>query len=84
MSHIGEWFDLLLHHGPQYGYYPNPSKCCVVVDSSSRDRATHMFSPLGVQVVSSHQFLGSFWGTLLQGTSLSVVRYVSRYLMLLI
>ena len=53
---------MLLHHGPQYGYYSNPFKCCVVVDSSCHDRATQIFSPLGVQVVSSHRFLGGFLG----------------------
>ena len=62
LSHIREWFDLLLHHGPLYGYYPNPSKCCVVVDSSCYDCAVQIFSPVGVQVVTSHRFLGGFLG----------------------
>ena len=52
LSHIREWFD----------YYPNPSKCCVVVDSSCYDCALQIFSPLGVQVVTSHRFLGGFLG----------------------
>ena len=62
LSHIREWFDLLLHHGPLYGYYPNPSKCCVAVDSSCYDCAVQIFSPIGIQVVTSHRFLGGFLG----------------------
>ena len=60
--HIHKRFDLFLHHGPQYSYYPNPSECCVIVDSSCRDCAVQIFSPLGVQVVSSHCFLVGFLG----------------------
>ena len=53
---------MLLHHGPLYGYDPNPSKCCVVVDSPCYDCAVQIFSPIGVQVVTSHRFLGGFLG----------------------
>ena len=86
LYHIHEWFDLLLHHGPLYGYYPNPSKCYAVVDPSCHDCAVEIFSPLSVQVVTSYHFLGGFLGTLLQEMSLSVasLRYVSGSLMLLI
>ena len=56
LSNIHEWFDLLLHHGPLYGYFPNPSKCCVVIDPSCHDHAVQLFSSLGVQIVSGHRF----------------------------
>ena len=49
-------------HEPLYGYYPNPSKCCVIVDSSCYVCAVQIFSPLGVQVVTIHRFLGGFLG----------------------
>ena len=45
LSHICGWFDLLLHHGSLYVYYPNPSKCCVIVDYSCHDCAIQIFSP---------------------------------------
>ena len=62
LSNIRKWFDLLLHHGPLYGYFPNPSKCCVVVDPSCYDHAVQLFSSLGVQIVLGHRFLGGYLG----------------------
>ena len=84
LSNIRKWFDLLLHHGPLYGYFPNPSKCCVVVDLSCFDHAVQLFSSLGVQIVLGHRFLGGYLGTLLQGISLLAVKFNSGSLMFLI
>ena len=53
-SALLDWFKLLLHHRPSYGYYPNPSKCCLVVDHKSVSEATAIFSHLGIKVVTSH------------------------------
>ena len=49
-------FDLFLHYGPRYSYYPNLSKCCIVVDSSYHECTVQIFNLLGAQVVSSHRF----------------------------
>ena len=62
LSSIRQWFDLLLQRGPAYGYFPNPKKSCVVVDRSFVASAKRIFSPLNVQVVTSHRFLGGFLG----------------------
>ena len=62
LSFIRQWFDLLLQRGPAYGYFPNPKKSCVVVDRSFVASAKKIFSPLNVQVVTSHRFLGGFLG----------------------
>ena len=62
LSSIRQWFDLLLQRGPAYGYFPNPKKSCVVVDRSFVASAKKIFSPLNVQVVTSHRFLGGFLG----------------------
>ena len=62
LSSIRQWFDLLLQRGPAYGYFPNPKKSCVVVDRSFVASARKIFSPLNVQVVTSHRFLGGFLG----------------------
>ena len=32
LTSIRCWFDLLLQHGPAYGYFPNSVKSCVVVN----------------------------------------------------
>ena len=59
---IRRWFDLLQQRGPSYGYYPNPTKSCVVVHPSSVASARRVFDPLGIPVVTSHRFLGGFLG----------------------
>ena len=35
LTHIRQWFDLLLQRVPSFGYYPNPGKSSLVVDSAS-------------------------------------------------
>jgi len=62
LSHLLDWFKLLQHHGPSYGYYPNPSKCCLVVDHKSVSAATAVFGHLDIEIVTSHRFLGGFLG----------------------
>jgi len=55
-----DWFKLLLHHGPSYGYHPNPSKCCLVVHHNSVSEATALFSRMGIKIVTM-QSLISRW-----------------------
>jgi len=52
----------LLKIGPSFGYFPNPCKSSIVVDSASKCAAEHLFGPLGVKVVCDHKFLGGFLG----------------------
>ena len=49
--------DLLMH-----GYYPNPTKCCLVVDNKFVPEATAIFGHLGIKIVTSHRFLDGFIG----------------------
>ena len=62
LASIHRWFDLLLQRGPSYGFFPNPSKSCVVVHPAFVASAKQVFDPLGVSVVTSHRFLGGFLG----------------------
>ena len=62
LVHIRQWFNLLLQRGPSFGYYPNPRKCSLVVDSESRSSAEQIFGPLGVRIVCDQRFLGGFLG----------------------
>ena len=36
-----DWFSLLCDRGPTYGYYPEPTKCVIVVDECCKDKAEH-------------------------------------------
>ena len=44
--------------GPAFGYFPEPTKSVVVVDSEDVQEAQELFSDLGVEVVTSHRLLG--------------------------
>ena len=58
------WFDKLCDLGPDYGYYPEPSKSFLVIDLSDLQSAQDIFRDTGVQFVSGHRFLGGYiaWG----------------------
>ena len=45
-------FDKLLTDGPAYGYFSEPSKTVLVIQSSDVERASDLFCDLGV-----HDFL---------------------------
>ena len=62
LSDLRDWFSLLCSRGPRYGYFPEPSKCFVVVAPSRLSLAREVFGDLGVRVVTGHRFLGGFIG----------------------
>ena len=53
----------ILLHDWKHMYFPVPSKCTLVVDDCSRDKAQDLLSSLGVHVVASHRFLRGFIGS---------------------
>ena len=59
---LKDWLTRLLTEGPVYGYSPKPSKSYIVVNVRSVERANTIFGPLGVNVVTSHRFLGGVVG----------------------
>ena len=44
---VRNWFDLLLKLGPSYGYFPEPSKCFIIVAPSDIPAAHSLFKDLG-------------------------------------
>ena len=40
---LKEWFQKLMKVGPSYGYYPEPSKCFIVVNANFLDEAHSLF-----------------------------------------
>ena len=48
--------------GLRYGYFPEPSKCILVVPSQWIDRTDNMFSDLKFTVVPGSRYLGGFIG----------------------
>ena len=57
------WFDKLCDLGPDYGYYPEPSKSFLVIDPSDLQSAQDLFRDTGVQFVSWTSIFGWLrWG----------------------
>ena len=59
---LKRWWDELCQTGPNFGYFPKPSKTWVIVKEGFEERAKQMFPNLQVTSV-GQRYLGSFIGT---------------------
>ena len=58
------WWDRLVSIGPDFGYYPNPSKTCLIVKNSCYDFAVSIFRDSGVCIsVEGKRHLGADLGS---------------------
>ena len=64
-------FEELLHKGPDYGYYPEPSKTVLVVDPSGLKWASELFTNFTIRIV----LVDNFWVDLLVMILCFPVRY---------
>ena len=62
IADIRKCFDCLRQSGPDFGYFVNVKKCCLVVDRLFLDEAHSHFSDLGIQIVCGQRYLGGFLG----------------------
>ena len=62
LVHIKDWLTLLLHHGPGFGYFAEPTKSVIVVKEPLLETARNLFSDLEVDVVTASRFLGGCVG----------------------
>ena len=59
LSELHLWWDKLLQFGPDFGYFPNPSKTCLVVKEVFYDAAVKMFQGSGISItVDGQRHLG--------------------------
>ena len=59
---LKDWFSLLCQRGPGFGYFVEPTKSSLVVNSKFEMEAVNAFEDLGVRVVTSSRFLGGCVG----------------------
>ncbi len=59
---IRRHFIQLQEIGPNYGYFPEPSKSIIVVASHNLEKAKPYFKDLGFEVVTGCRYLGGFIG----------------------
>ena len=62
LRRMREWFDELCDFGPSYGYYPEPTKCVLVVKKGLESEAKEIFEGTGVKIVSGGKYLGGCVG----------------------
>lgn len=64
LSHLQQWWDLLIDIGPSYGYFPNSRKTYLLVKPECVDEAKSLFSDTMVNITDAgHRYLGSVIGT---------------------
>ena len=64
LSELHLWWDKLLQFGPDFGYFPNPSKTCLVVKEVFYDAAVKMFQGSGISItVDGKRHLGGALGS---------------------
>ena len=50
LRHLRQWWDHLSEIGPDYGYYPNASKTCLIVKEEKLPLAASLFEGTGVSI----------------------------------
>ena len=64
LSEARLWWDHLIHIGPDFGYFPNPSKTCVIVKEQFYNDAITTFQGSGVSVTAEgKRHLGAALGS---------------------
>ena len=59
---VCRWWDRLVSIGPDFGYFPNPSKTCLIVKDCFYDSAVSIFQDSGVCVTAEgKRHLGLLW-----------------------
>ena len=60
---LGKWWEELQKVGPSFGYFPNPSKCLLVVKVQWLPEAQAVLGDTGIQLTSARgRYLGSAIG----------------------
>ena len=63
LENLVEWLSTLTENGPKYGYYPEPSKNCLVVHPNLVEKAHQLFDRFGIRIVEGRRHLGGFFGS---------------------
>ena len=81
LKDLKDWFVQLQHVGPSYGYYPEPTKCVLVVNRDYTLLAHQIFDSFGVEITASHRLLGGVVGHV-DGVSSHIEHCVNDWLSL--
>ena len=77
---LRKFWDILVQHGPAYGYFPKPSKTFLVVKTECRAAATEEFEGTGVQITEDGDDLAHKAGQHHLGAAVGSPEFVAAYL----
>jgi len=61
---LRKWYDLLVNQGPNYGYFPQPEKCILIVKEGREETVKEAFQGTAVKITSvGARHLGAVLGT---------------------
>ena len=64
LAGLRRWWDLIVEKGSAYGYYPNPTKTCLVAKKENIEMAKKVFQGTGISVTEEgKRHLGAAIGT---------------------
>ena len=64
LQSLRSWWDCLICSGPQFGYYPNATKTCLIVKFQHLRKARALFQGMGVVITDDgKRHLGYALGT---------------------
>ena len=62
MPALRAWWDIIVEHGPRYGYFAKPSKTKLIVKAEKIDEARIIFEGTSIEAVSGWRDLGTAIG----------------------
>ena len=77
---LRKFWDILVQHGPAYGYFPKPSKTFLVVKPECRAAATEEFEGTGVQLSEDGEDVAHKSGQRHLGAAVGSPEFVKTYL----
>ena len=61
---LRRWWDCIIENGPAYGYYPNPTRTCLVVKEENLEITKEVFQGTGISITGEgKRHLGAAIGT---------------------
>ena len=52
IDYLGEWWDMMNHEGPSYGYFSNTLKTWLVTKDQYQEKDATVFADTGVKIIS--------------------------------
>ena len=62
LSSLRDWLTMLMEKGPDFGYFPKPSKSWLIVNESNTNQANQLFGKFGLKIATSGRYLGGIVG----------------------